>query len=310
MQFVDRLVEESSQHEKSKEVAQLHRAAQHHARAEPDGEHHAQLPDQIHRRVIESPDAHHDQRRLAQLVAHTIEAAVFFALAHETFDLANPGKVIVQQRIHRRRRPPLQTIPAMRRERVPKRAARQHRKRRQADYRQRHADIKHHRQDNDELQHRDHALFDSVDQHAFHRRDVLQDARHQIARRPIIEPAQRQHLDMRIEVAAQIEDDPLLERVVQNDPERVEPILKQKRQCRDQHERRQPFCVMLHQHLIDDSSRHRWKHRHHQRAKNRASQRSQRHPGIAPQVGKNAGHSFHLVNWTIERAAKMRIGHS
>ena len=37
--------------------------------------------------------------RLPQLIAGAIETRVFLALASETFDLTNPGKIIVQQRI-------------------------------------------------------------------------------------------------------------------------------------------------------------------------------------------------------------------
>ena len=58
---------------------------------------------------------------------------MFFAFAHETFDLPNAGKIIVQERVHGRGSAALQTITPMSGERVPKRAAGQKRQRRQAD---------------------------------------------------------------------------------------------------------------------------------------------------------------------------------
>jgi hypothetical protein len=48
---------------------------------------------------------------------------VFFALAHETFDLADAGKIVVQKGIHGRGSATLQAITPMRRKRVPQRTA-------------------------------------------------------------------------------------------------------------------------------------------------------------------------------------------
>ena len=79
----------------------------------------------------------------------------------------------------------------------------------------------------------DHALFDSVDQHALYRIHVFNHARHQVARGAIVEPAQWEQLNVRIQIAAQIEDNFLLERVVQNDPERIENMLNQKSASRE-----------------------------------------------------------------------------
>ena len=67
------------------------------------------------------------------------------------------------------------------------------------------------------MKHGHDSLLDSVNQHALDRVHILQDARHQIARRAIIEPAQRQHLNVRVKIAAEIEDHFLLKGVVEND---------------------------------------------------------------------------------------------
>ena len=142
MQLVDRFVQESGEHQEREQIAWLHAAGQHHPRAEPNRDDNPERADQDHRGVIKSPDPHHDERRVTELVADRIEPAVLLALADVTLDLANAGQVVVQERVHRRGSAPLQPIPPVRRERVPKRAARQNRQRRQPHERERDADSK------------------------------------------------------------------------------------------------------------------------------------------------------------------------
>src|SRR5947208_994238 len=80
----------------------------------------------------------------------------------------------------------------------------------------------------------DNALLDPIDQHALHRVHVLDYSRHQVARGAIVEPAQRQQLNVRIQIAAQIENDFLLECVVENDPKRIVNVLNKKSDSREQ----------------------------------------------------------------------------
>src|SRR5437870_13483052 len=88
--------------------------------------------------------------------------------------------------------------------------------------------IKHYTDDDHHLQDRDHALFDPINQHTLDRVHVFNHARHQVASGAIVEPAQWQQLNVRIEIAAQIEDHPLLKRVVQHDAQRVKSVLDRK----------------------------------------------------------------------------------
>src|SRR5437667_1726784 len=124
--------------------------------------------------------------------------------------------------------------------------------RRQREQGQLDVKIKHDSDDNEHLQDRDHALLDAVDQDALDRVHVFQNARHQIARRAIVEPAQRQQLDMGVKIAAQVENHFLLESVVQQNPQRVERVLKKKRQRREQDQRQQFLRTMQPYHVIDD----------------------------------------------------------
>ena len=90
--------------------------------------------------------------------------------------------------------------------------------------------------DAEDLQHGDDALLDAVDEHAFHGGDVVDDASDDVARGALVVPAERQALQRAVKIAAQIEDDLLLEGVVEADAERVEDILREER--RDDDERR------------------------------------------------------------------------
>ena len=95
MQPADRIVEKRHQHENADQIAQLHAASQNGVTAKSQ---HEQRPDGFkhrHRRRVNRPCSHHHQRCVPQLIAGPIEARVFLALARETFDLTNPGKVIV-----------------------------------------------------------------------------------------------------------------------------------------------------------------------------------------------------------------------
>jgi len=82
-------------------------------------------------------------------------------------------------------------------------------------------------------------------------------------------------------------------RVVQQNPQRVERVLKQKRHGREQNEWHQFFRMILPNDIIDDSFRDRGENNHHQRADDRAAQHSRCEPRITLHISKNAPHGFH-----------------
>ncbi len=102
----------------------------------------------------------------------------------------------------------------MRSQSVSERAGDQQWKRRQRKQRKLCVQIKHHDHYDYDLQQRDHAFLDAVNEHALDRVHVLDHARHQIAGGPIVEPAKGEQLNMRIQITTQIEDHLLLKRVV------------------------------------------------------------------------------------------------
>src|SRR5436309_8681080 len=121
----------------------------------------------------------------------------------------------------------------MRSERVCECASDEQWKRNKCKQREFRIPTEHHRQHDHYLQNGDDTLLDSVDQHSLHRVHVLDDARHQVARGAIVEPAQRQQLNVEIQVAAQIKNDFLLERVVQSNSQRIEKMLNKESDSRN-----------------------------------------------------------------------------
>ena len=151
MQTADRIIEERRQHEKRNEITQLHRTRQHSVTAEG---HHEQRTDRFehrHRWAVDRPYAHHNERSVAQLIAYSVKARVFFPLANETLNLPDAGEIIVQQRVHGRRGASLQSITPVRGERVSERAGNQQWKRSQREQCQLDIQIKHHTDDDQHL---------------------------------------------------------------------------------------------------------------------------------------------------------------
>src|SRR5438094_9146448 len=105
-------------------------------------------------------------------------------------------------------------------------------------------------------------MLESINQYALDVVDVLDHARHQVAGGAVVEPAKRQQLNVRIKIAPQIEDDFLLERVVQNDPQRVECVLKKKYGSRYETQRQQLVRPIRPHDIIDDHVRHTCEHDH------------------------------------------------
>src|ERR1043166_8813009 len=226
MQLSDRLAKITGQYQERTENAQLHCAGEHSPFSEENRDNNTKRAYQIHRGVVHCPYLHHHERGPAKLVADAIESPVLVFFAGKASDLANTGKIVVQQRVHRGRSTPLQSIPAMGGERVPKRAASEKRNRAEREQSQRETVIAHQSQRHEDGQQRDGSLFDAVNQNAFNSGYIFQQRGLQIAGRPIVEPAQGQQLDVGVKIAAQIKNDSLLESVVQDQPTQVEPVLE------------------------------------------------------------------------------------
>src|SRR5215471_1134707 len=248
--------------------------------------------------MVERPYARDDEAGAPQLVALFVEATILLRLAYKAFDLTNPGKIVVQERIHGRGCAAVQSVSAVRRERVPKRAGGQERHGRQRDQRQFCAEVKHSRHHHHDLQYRHGAFLDAADEDLLDRTHVLQNARHQIAGGTIIEPAQWQRLNVRIQISAQIENDLLLEGVIEQEAEIVQASLNQQRESHDNKQREQTLGMMIVDDIVKSIFRRRRGNDHHDRADDRASQRSDREHRIAFYISKDAPNRFHF-RWRL-----------
>ena len=100
MQSADWIVKKCREHKERDQIADLHPARQDGATPKPKHEHRAKRLEHRHRGAVNGPNPHDYEGGVPQLIAHSIEPPMLFVLAHEALDLANPGKIIVQQRVH------------------------------------------------------------------------------------------------------------------------------------------------------------------------------------------------------------------
>jgi hypothetical protein len=78
------------------------------------------------------------------------------------------------------------------------------------------------------LDDRDQSELNAINQYALHGGDVLDDPGHDVTGPAAVEPAKREPLDLLIEIRADVEDNPLLKVVVENDAGAVQGIFDKK----------------------------------------------------------------------------------
>ena len=113
MQSADRLVEKSNQDEERHELSDCHPSMQNSRTPKAGNDDEPTRGKKVHRRRINCPCFHNDQRRLLQPFTRLVESPVFRTLPHIRLYLPDPGKIIVQNRVHFRRRLALSLIPRL-----------------------------------------------------------------------------------------------------------------------------------------------------------------------------------------------------
>ena len=152
--------------------------------------------------------------------------------------------------------------------------------------------MNHEGQHTDDAKQGDGPLLGAVDQHAFDCVYVFQDARHQIAGCAVVEVVDRQALQPRINVPAQVVDHVLLESVVDADAQAVEQVTQKKRAEQTEHDWREQRGFFLADHPVDDQpDQLRVGEREGQR-KDGAADVGHRHPFVRPQINRYAAHNF------------------
>ena len=174
-----------------------------------------------------------------------------------------------------------------------KRSGRKQRNGRKGDRRQRRAVRQHETADDYQLKKSHRSLLDAIDKDTFERCDVLDKASHDVSRGPVVEPAQRQGLNVGVKIASQVTNHPLLEVVVQKDSQPVEEILRDKSRQTDRNQRQKQARLVLANDLIDYHLGDRRKDDDHEGAANGARQRARGHRGIAFDVAKHPCKDVH-----------------
>ena len=124
----------------------------------------------------------------------------------------------------------------------------------------------------------------AVEQNALEICHILDEARHDVAGGPVVEPVQREFLDVRVKFAPQIKDHALLEVIVENNAKAVEAVLGEEGGEADGDERKQSVGPVLADDFIHDPLGHRREDDHHQRAGDRAKERGEGQKRIAPYI--------------------------
>ena len=128
-------------------------------------------------------------------------------------------------------------------------------------------------------------MLNAVDQHALDACHILDEACHDVARRAVVEPGERETLDVCVKFAAEVENDALLEVVVEENAKRVEAALCQEGCEAESHERQKEVGAVLTNDLIDDLLRDRRKDNHHEGARYSAEERGKGEQRVAPDIG-------------------------
>jgi hypothetical protein len=258
----DRLVEQVEGHEKSDKDARLSLEGSligrlhHRPGTKGDDEGVAEVPAKLHRRIVDRPEPHDTQGRLADAVARGVETGMLRLFAGEGLDLLDPVDVVVEERIHLARLGAERAVTLWRGLRVGQGPADEKGHRDHRDEGHFRIEIKKVTAHDEHLEEGDDPLLDPVDEDALHRGDVLGHACHDIAGAAIVEPPHREPLDLAIQIRADVKDHLLLECIVEDDAQRIEEIGGEKRPHREQGERDETVEIALGDHFAGDRLGH------------------------------------------------------
>ena len=249
-------------------------------------------PDELHGRSVPGPGAHDDERAFAQVVGPVGKPRVLVGLAAEGLDLADALEVIHQQRVHGARCLALSAVTPMRRGGVPERARHQERHRGQGDQHEGRIVARHEHQSAGDAQESDRPLFGAVDEQALDIVDVLDHARHEVARGPLVEPVHGQALQPRVDRAAHVVDHVLFKPVVDSDAKAIESLAQEERPQKTDGRRSQGLDAPLRDDLVDQVARQLGIEQPETERDDRASDRRHHQPPIRAQVNSHPANDF------------------
>ncbi len=252
MQAAYRLVEEGEVEEELHQLAHGHLVGEHLGATEPEHQAGAERRGEGHGGRVDGPGAHDGERAFAEVFRAGSEAGVLVALAAEGLDLTDALEVVHEQGVHRARGLALDAVAMVGGEGIPECATDQEGQGDERDTGQHGVGAEENRQHADNAQDGDGALLGAVNEQALHGVHVLDDAGHEVARGALVEPADGEALQAGIDVAAEIEDDLLLQLVVEADAEAGEEFPQEKGTDERGHDRGEAAGVLLRDDLVND----------------------------------------------------------
>ncbi len=255
MQARNRLVKHPDVEEEGDEIAQFEVGIGEHVMpADVEHDHAAERTDEGASSRVNRPGAHDHQLGLADEPGGPREAFQLGLLAGVGFDLAYALEVIEKKGVHVGRGLALGAIAGADGGGVPDGAGEEEGHRNQHPAREHRVEVKENHADSEHLQQRDDALFDAIDEDAFHAGDVVDDAGDDVAGGALVVPAQGQFLERGVEVAAKIEDDGLFEGVVEADAEDIEAVAQEEGGDDEQDVGEELFRLLLGEDVIEDQA--------------------------------------------------------
>ena len=128
-------------------------------------------------------------------------------------------------------------------------------------------------------------MLDAIDQHSLDACHILDEAGHDVARGAVVEPCEREALDVCVEFAAEVENDALLEVVVEDDAKGVETVLRKEGCEAEANEWQQEVGSVLTDDLIDDLLSDCREDNHHQSPSYSTEERGKGEQRVAPDIG-------------------------
>ena len=188
VEAADGFVEVAGQNKKRHQRADLQLASEDLGGADARHDQQTERREKFHTWLVECPGFHHRERGDADLVAGLIEPRVFPLLAGVGFDLSDARDVVVEDGIEGGDGLALLAVAGARGERVDQCPGGEEGNRRQRGGGEPRAVGQHEAADDEDLEDRDGALLDAVDQDALEICHILDEPRHDVAGGAVIEP--------------------------------------------------------------------------------------------------------------------------
>ena len=293
MESSDRLIKHPDIKKKGHQLPDRHSLLQHRPSPKPKNETAPDRGDKGHGGIVKGPCPHDFQGGGTNLLGGPFKAFGPFAEPAVGLDLPDALKMVHQQRVEGGGGFALHAVPRVGCDGVPKRAGRQKGDGSQGPSGQVGVEPEKddaHPQDLDEGHE---TLFDPVDEHPLHVGDILANASQKIAAGTVVVPGNRKFLEGGIEITPEVENDPLLEKVVEQNAKGVEPVPTEKNQSQKPDQPRKTVTQALGNDIVDQVTREPRENQAKKGGEQGRCQGPHRKAGIFPKVTGNAKSDGH-----------------